>query len=116
MGGFIGNLPVVTLPTLQALVETGQVRFVLLTEAGGAPDSARTPDPGRVFDSGRAFDPGRVRWFAARQTAEQQAIAAWVHEQGVLVDPNRWQGQGDSAADETRPVVTRLYDLAGGSE
>jgi 4-amino-4-deoxy-L-arabinose transferase-like glycosyltransferase len=110
MGGFIGALPVVTLPTLRALVEAGQVRFVLLTEAGRSPDAARTPDPGRVFD------PGRVRWFAARQTAEQQAIAAWVHQQGVLVDPNQWQAQGDPATDETRPVVTRLYDLAGRAE
>jgi 4-amino-4-deoxy-L-arabinose transferase-like glycosyltransferase len=110
MGGFTGNLPVVTLPTLQRLAETGQLRFVLLTEAGRSPDVAGTPD------SGRGFDSGRVRWFAARQTAEQQAIAAWVHEQGVLVDPNRWQAQGDSAMDETRPVVTRLYDLAGRGE
>jgi len=122
MGGFIGNLPVVTLPALRAMVETGQVRFVLLAEAGGTPDPAGRPRSGWALQSEQAVQPGQVarygraRRFGARRTAEQQAIEAWVHERGVLVDPDRWQAQEDAAADETRPVVMRLYDLAGGAE
>ena len=95
MGGFMGNMPVVTLPELEALVGSGQVRFVLL-------DQMDQP-------SG-----GRRRRHGVRRTAEQQAISAWVHERGVLVDPNRWHHGEETVADRERPVVAQLYDLAGG--
>jgi 4-amino-4-deoxy-L-arabinose transferase-like glycosyltransferase len=98
MGGFIGNVPVVTLPALQALVASGQVRFVLLEEP------ERTPGA------------GPVRRFGGRRPAVQQAITEWVHQRGVLVDPNRWHAGPEAAADGTRPVVTRLYDLADEGE
>jgi 4-amino-4-deoxy-L-arabinose transferase-like glycosyltransferase len=95
MGGFIGNLPVVTLPVLEALVESGQVRFVLLAE------SARSPGIG-----------GSPR-FGMRRTAIQRAVSAWVHERGTLVDPSLWH-KGDQTT--ARPMVARLYDLADAAE
>ena len=95
MGGFIGNMPVVTLPALQALVQSGQVRFVLLDDPNGRRD-------------------GRARRFAARRSAAQQAIAAWVREHGVLVDPDRWHPEGETVADGARPMVARLYDMGEG--
>jgi 4-amino-4-deoxy-L-arabinose transferase-like glycosyltransferase len=98
MGGFIGNLPVVTLPTLQALVGSGQLRFVLLD------DPERTP--------GNA---GAHR-FAARWSPVQQDIAAWVRDHGAPVDPTRWHPQGETISDGARPMVARLYDLGGGAE
>jgi 4-amino-4-deoxy-L-arabinose transferase-like glycosyltransferase len=95
MGGFIGDMPVVTLPALEALVETGQVRFVLLE------------------DTERARGAGRGRLLGVRRTPVQQAISAWVRERGVLVDPDRWHAGDDTVADGTRPMEPRLYDLAG---
>jgi hypothetical protein len=92
MGGFIGNLPVVTLPVLEALVGSGQVRFVLLEEA----------EPTQTG--------GRTRRYSGRRTAAQQAISAWVHDRGELVDPNRWHAKGRTVADGARPMA-RLYDL-----
>ncbi len=96
MGGFIGNVPVVTLPALQALVRSGQVRFVLLE------------DPERP--------PGDGRRFAVRRSAPQLAIAAWVHEHGTLVAPNRWHPEEQTEADGAPPMVARLYDLGGETE
>jgi 4-amino-4-deoxy-L-arabinose transferase-like glycosyltransferase len=92
MGGFIGNLPVVTLPMLEALVGSGQVRFVLLEET-------------EPMQAG-----GRARRYNGRRTAAQQAISAWVHDRGELVDPNRWHGEARTVADGGRPMA-RLYDL-----
>ena len=46
----------------------------------------------------------------------QQAIAAWVRQRGVLVDPNRWHPEGETVADGARPMVARLYDLGGATE
>jgi 4-amino-4-deoxy-L-arabinose transferase-like glycosyltransferase len=93
IGGFMGNMPVVTLPVLQGLVESGQVRFVLLAEADRTPRTRRG------------------QRYGARRTEAQPAIQAWVHERGVMVDPGRWHRGDDMAADSARPVVTRLYDL-----
>jgi 4-amino-4-deoxy-L-arabinose transferase-like glycosyltransferase len=98
LGGFIGNLPVVTLPMLQRLVRSGQVRFVLLTEPAQSATVSQRPR------------------FPGRRTALQQAIAAWVRDRGVLVDPNRWHAGDETTADGPRPMAVRLYDLAGGTE
>ena len=92
MGGFMGNLPVVTLPMLEALVGSGQVRFVLLEE--NEPTQAG----------------GRARRYNGRRTAVQQAISTWVHDRGELVDPNLWHAEARTAADGARPIA-RLYDL-----
>jgi 4-amino-4-deoxy-L-arabinose transferase-like glycosyltransferase len=92
MGGFIGNLPVVTLPMLEALVGSGQVRFVLLEETDPT-------QPG-----------GRARRYNARWTAVQQAISTWVHDRGELVDPNRWHAEARTVSDGARPIA-QLYDL-----
>jgi 4-amino-4-deoxy-L-arabinose transferase-like glycosyltransferase len=94
LGGFQGSLPVVTLSVLRGLVGSGQLRFVLLAEPQQTPAA------------------GQGRRDAVRRTAVQQAISAWVHERGVLVDPDRWHAT-DAAADAARPAVARLYDLAG---
>jgi 4-amino-4-deoxy-L-arabinose transferase-like glycosyltransferase len=98
MGGFVGNMPVVTLSALQELVESGQVRFVLL--AG----------------TDRTSGAGRRQRFGTRRTAAQQAISAWVRERGALVDPDRWHAADGVATDEARPVMVRLYDLGSGAE
>ena len=98
LGGFRGSIPVVTLSALQELVQSGQVQFVLLAEPERSPEV------------------GRARRYAVRRTAVQQAISAWVHERGVLVDPDRWHATQETAANGGRPVVARLYDLGSGTE
>jgi 4-amino-4-deoxy-L-arabinose transferase-like glycosyltransferase len=98
LGGYQGSIPVVTLPMLQGLVGSGQVRFVLLAEAE------------------RRRRAGEGRQHLARRTAVQQAISSWVHERGVLVDSNRWHAAEETVADAAPPVAARLYDLGAGAE
>src|SRR5208283_1140410 len=97
MGGFLGNIPVVTLLQLQALVSSRQVRFVLLEEAVRSGVNA-----------------ARRRRYSGSRTEQQQAIQAWVHERGVPVDPASWRSA--ELADEARPALARLYDLRDAAE
>jgi hypothetical protein len=78
-----------TLPELIQLVDSGELRFVLLEESGEA--------------GGRRF--GR------RPTELQQAIALWVHVRGVPVDPSLWRLRQEPDAPGPRMMAEQLYDL-----
>ena len=71
-GGFQGNEPGLTLEETKRLVESGQLRFVLLGTA--------LPGPGGL-------------------SGGQDPIAAWVRENGKVVDPTEWRGQAQSSGD-----------------
>ena len=61
MGGFHGLDPILTPEKLAAMVEAGQVRFVMVGDA-----------------------PFISRWLGAE-------VAAWVQDKGQLVDPALWR-------------------------
>ncbi len=92
LGGYQGSIPVMTLPALIRLADSGALRFVLLDEPG----EGRGPE-------GRRF--GR------RPTALQKAIATWVRARGVPVDAALWRGPAEGGAQRSRMAAEQLYDL-----
>jgi 4-amino-4-deoxy-L-arabinose transferase-like glycosyltransferase len=92
LGGFMGSMPVMTLPELIQLVDSGQLRFVLL-------------------DEGSQGAAARGRRFGRRPTELQQAIALWVHARGVPIDPSLWRLRQEPDAPAPRMMAEQLYDL-----
>jgi len=87
LGGYQGSIPVMTLPALIQLADSGALRFVLLDEPGGTRRLGRPP------------------------TALQLAIASWVHARGVPVDPSLWRRPRPGGAPVARMAAEQLYDL-----
>jgi 4-amino-4-deoxy-L-arabinose transferase-like glycosyltransferase len=91
MGGFSGSDPILTPPDLQRLVETGQLRFVM------------------IGDTRRQ----------TRRHASQQAIDDWVRTHGKPVDPALWRAEAEPAREASgvyaaaRREPPELYDLRG---
>jgi 4-amino-4-deoxy-L-arabinose transferase-like glycosyltransferase len=91
MGGFSGSDPILTPPDLQRLVETGQLRFVMI---------------------------GDTRRWTLRY-ASQQAIDDWVRTHGKPVDPALWRAEAEPAREASSVYSTarrdppELYDLRG---
>jgi 4-amino-4-deoxy-L-arabinose transferase-like glycosyltransferase len=69
MGGFAGSDPILTPASLGRMVEAGQLRFALVTEA----------------------DPGGFALRAQSVLAVQAPLRDWIREHGTVVDPALWR-------------------------
>ena len=85
MGGFFGSDAILTPPDLQRLVETGQLRFVMIGDTR--------------------------RW--TRRSASQEPIEDGVRTHGKPVDPAFWRAEASSLYSAARRDPPELYDLRG---
>jgi 4-amino-4-deoxy-L-arabinose transferase-like glycosyltransferase len=69
MGGFAGSDPILTPDSLSRMVQQGQLRFALVTEA----------------------DPGGFALRAQSVEAVQAPLRDWIREHGTVVDPTLWR-------------------------
>jgi 4-amino-4-deoxy-L-arabinose transferase-like glycosyltransferase len=99
LGGFSGRDPILTPPDLKRLVDSRQVRFVLIDTT-----------------------PPSARWPRANQTptANQTALNDWVRVNGKKVDAGLWQLKPEESDDVLPPdgqrgteVTSELFDLRG---
>ncbi len=96
LGGFMGGDPVFTKEKFAGMVESGEVRFVLI---GGGPGSGGPPGgmrggPGRPpggFGPPGGGPPGMM---------SNAGLLAWVREQGKVVDPKIWKVDEPSEASD----------------
>lgn len=69
MGGFAGSDPILTPASLSRMVQEGQLRFALVTEA----------------------DPGGFAARAQAVQAVQGPLRDWIREHGTVIDPAQWR-------------------------
>jgi 4-amino-4-deoxy-L-arabinose transferase-like glycosyltransferase len=93
-GGFFGQDPILTPEALAAMVESGQVRFIMVNDVWGL---RRRPD---VLRAG-------------------SAVADWVRANGTVVEPAPWRAEAASGSPrgggQARPGGMQLYDMRPGA-
>jgi 4-amino-4-deoxy-L-arabinose transferase-like glycosyltransferase len=93
-GGFFGQDPILTPEALAAMVESGQVRFIMVNDVWGL---RRRPD---VLRAG-------------------SAVADWVRANGTVVEPAPWRtdaaGGSPRGGSQARPGGMQLYDMRPGA-